>query len=100
MREIVAVYQNTGIIAVNSENIRLRLKTLIKTAKLIISTRKLQTDNQKQKESEFLRNIDSIFAVAARLPDSTEASTSTSNEHESMSQDYYDENEMMKKNSF
>lgn len=99
IREITTVYQNIGIATVHPENIRLKLKTLIKAAKLIISTRKLSTNTQKQRESEFLHELDSIFAVATIVPDPQEVdqyqSSSSLNQHETRSQDCYDENNMI-----
>lgn len=93
IHEIKAVYQSGGIETVHLENIRLKLKTLIKKAKLIISTRRLSTDNQKKKELEFRRDIESIFAVAGTSSDPHAASTSTSNTDfdETSSIDHYEQ---------
>lgn len=68
IHEIKEVYQNSDIATVHIENIRLKLKSLIKTSKSIISTRKSQSENQKQKEFDFRSNINSLFEISAAAP--------------------------------
>lgn len=65
IREIKAVYESRGILTVHAEHVRLKLKSLIKKAKSIISTRKLQTESQKQKELNFRSSINSLFEISA-----------------------------------
>lgn len=65
IREIKHVYQNAAIPLIHTEHIRLKLKSLIERAKLIISTRKSNTQTQKQKEEDFLRKISSQADFAA-----------------------------------
>lgn len=77
LREIRNIYQDAGIPTVHPENIRLKIKSLVKTCKAIISTRKLATENQRRREIEFKRKIGSLFEISAIeplavLPDSDE----------------------------
>lgn len=65
IREIKDIYENVGIPIVHTEVIRLKLKSLIKSAKSIISTRKLSTQKQIQTEVDFHRNINSVLEVSA-----------------------------------
>lgn len=65
LREIEIIYENAAVPTIHTENIRLKLKLLIQTAKTIISTRKSNTETQKQKEVNFLRKIGSQPNFAA-----------------------------------
>lgn len=65
MQEIKALYEDAGIATIHLENIRHKLKALIHKAKSIISTRKLGTKNQIQKELEFFRANNSIFEISS-----------------------------------
>lgn len=65
LREIKDVYANVGVATKHPEHIRIKLKALVKSAKAIISKRKLSTENQRRKELELFASINSLFDVSA-----------------------------------
>lgn len=89
LSEIKTVYENAGITTVHPENIRHKLKSLITSAKSIISTRKSPNENQVQREIEFRRKVDSVFAVASGSD--VVGSLVTDLEDEMLSQNSHDE---------
>lgn len=96
LREIKTVYGNAGIATVHAELIRLKLKSLVRIAKKIISTCKLSTENQKQNEVDFRRNINFLFEVSAtelfsesQASDELPSTSNTSNTNQlNLTQDY------------
>lgn len=74
LRAIRIIYENNGVAIINTEHIRIKLKTLIKQSKAIVSTRKLPTDGQKVKEIKFLRQINNLFEISAIEPTSNGSS--------------------------
>lgn len=63
LNEIKNIYDVAGISITSTEHIRIKLKKLIKNAKLIISKRKSNSPGQIKKENEFFVKINAPFDI-------------------------------------
>lgn len=68
LNEIKFHYDIAGVAITSTEHIRLKLKKLIKDAKIIISKRKSSSQSQLKNENEFFNKINTSFDVVKKNP--------------------------------